>query len=262
MTTRRMFLAAGAAVLGASSLPPRRALAQDGQGGDTYETDSGEIVVHPVEHASFVMETPAGTIFVDPVGDAARYDRFGTPDLILITHEHSDHYDPDTLTTLSNLATQIVANIAVYDMLPEALKVGAQKLANGDSTDVLGMTVEAVPAYNITEGRLDFHPEGRDNGYVLNIDGRRVYVAGDTEGTDEMRALDDIFIAFVPMNLPFTMDAEQAADAVAEFAPQYVYPYHYRGRDSGTQDPQEFARMLADRNSEVEVRQADWYAGG
>ncbi len=257
MTTRRTFLATGAA-LGATTVLPTALLAQAG-GSNSFETEDGAIVVHPVSHASFVMETPAGVIYSDPVGDPAQYADFPEPDLILITHEHGDHYEPETLSALVAGKTQILTNPAVYDMLPEDLKAKAQQIGNGESTDMLGIEFEAVPAYNITEGRLDYHPEGRDNGYVFEIGGRRIYVAGDTEGTPEMRGLQEIFLAFVPMNLPYTMDAEQAADAVAEFQPAFVYPYHYRGKDDGTQDPARFAELLAETDAETEVKIGDWY---
>ena len=119
--------------------------------------------------------------------------------------------------------------------------------------------IDAIPAYNMTEGRTQFHPQGRDNGYVVTVDGKRVYISGDTEDIPEMRALTDIDIAFVCMNLPFTMDANQAASAVTEFAPSVVYPYHYRGRDDGTQDPAEFARLLSEAGGKAEVVVGPWY---
>ncbi|MDF0600572.1 MBL fold metallo-hydrolase [Psychromarinibacter sp. C21-152] len=260
MHSRRTFLTRGAACAGAITVLPYHALAA-AHASNTFPTDGGEIVVHPVEHASVVFETPAGTIYADPVGDPGRYADFPEPDLILVTHEHGDHYNADTLSALAGEDTPILTNPAVYDMLPEALKARASRIANGESTELAGVPIEAIPAYNLTEGRLNFHPEGRDNGYILSIDGMRVYISGDTEGTPEMRALEDIDIAFVSMNLPFTMAAEQAADAVAEFAPTYVYPYHYRGRDGGTQDPEEFARLLSEAGAETEVKLHDWYNG-
>ena len=118
--------------------------------------------------------------------------------------------------------------------------------------------MNAVPAYNITEGRTDYHPQGRDNGYVMTIDGLTIYVSGDTEATDEMKALDGIDLAFVSMNLPFTMSAEQAAEGVNAFAPSYVYPYHYRGQDGGTQDPEAFAALLhrGDRGADGQLVRA------
>ncbi|KKK88916.1 hypothetical protein LCGC14_2738360, partial [marine sediment metagenome] len=227
MQTRRTFLGTSLAAAGAITVLPFAARAAAHMA-DTFKTDTGEIVVHPVDHASVVLETPAGTIYADPVGDAAAYADFPPADLILITHEHGDHYNAETIAALMGDETRLVTNPAVHDMLPEELQARATRLANGEEAQVDQIEITAIPAYNTTEERKNFHPEGRDNGYVLTIDGIRVYISGDTEGTPEMRALDNIELAFVSMNLPFTMDAEHAAVAVAEFAPTYVYPYHYR----------------------------------
>jgi L-ascorbate metabolism protein UlaG (beta-lactamase superfamily) len=256
--TRRTTLKLGLAGLAATTIMPYAAHAQNG-GGDVFKTVSGEITVHPISHASFVMAVPGMVIYCDPVGGAAAYESHPAPDLILITHEHGDHYNVDTLSALVGDNTKLLTNPAVFDMLPEDLKAKASSIANGESTAMGDIAIDAIPAYNTTEGRLQFHPEGRDNGYVLTIDGMRIYISGDTEGIPEMRALENIDIAFVCMNLPFTMAAQQAAEAVAEFAPTYVYPYHYRGRDGGTQDPEEFARLLADAGGKTEVKMGPWY---
>jgi len=253
MITRRRLILTGSAVAGASVFLPYAAMAQAGES-HSYDTDSGQVTIHPISHASFVMETPAGTIYNDPVGEASAYADLPPPDLILITHEHGDHYNADTLNALVGDTTQLVTNPAVFAMLPEGLKARATEMANGDSETVLGVEIQAVPAYNTTEDRLQYHPEGRDNGYVLTIDGLRIYIAGDTEDIPEMRALSDIDVAFVPFNLPYTMDEAQAASAVAEFAPSFVYPYHYR-----ESDPEKFASLLAEENGEVEVKMGPWY---
>lgn len=253
--SRRQFLATSAAAAGVITLLPYAAQAA-AHGGNMFPVEGGEIKVHPVDHASFVMETPVGTIYNDPVGDPANYADFATPDLVLITHEHGDHYNVDTLTAVVGDNTQIIANPAVYEMLPEALKAKASMLANGETAVFNDILIEAVPAYNTTQERLNFHPQGRDNGYLVNLPDFRVYISGDTEGTPEMRALENIDLAFVCMNLPFTMDATAAAAAVSEFKPSFVYPYHFRGRDDGTQDPAEFASMVAEG---TEVKIADWY---
>ena len=255
--TRRGFLATGAAAGAIIVMPRPTRAAQHTGGGDTYEMPGGQLVVHPIDHASVVLETPAGVIYVDPVGEPAMYEDAPQPDLILITHEHGDHYNAETLEALMGPETRLVTNPAVYGMMPEELQAKAEQIDNGGQTEALGVTIDAIPAYNTTEGRLDFHPEGRDNGYVLTFEGDfRVYVSGDTEDTPEMRGLQGIDLAFLCMNLPFTMDAEQAADAVAEFQPGVVYPYHYRGRDGGSQDPEAFAEMVGDAS---EVKLGDWY---
>ena len=135
----------------------------------------------------------------------------------------------------------------------------AQVIANGDKTTYSGMGVEAIAAYNTSPGRERFHPKGRDNGYVLSFNKTRLYVSADTEDVPEMRALKGIDIAFLCMNLPFTMDIKAAASAVADFKPKVVVPYHYRGRGSGTQDPFAFAALL---EQEIQVRQGNWYGKG
>jgi len=253
--TRRHFLVTTAATAGVVTLLPYAARAA-AHAGDTFDTEAGPITVHPVSHASFVMETPKGTIYVDPVGDAAQYADFPPADLVLITHEHGDHYNAETLSALVGESTQLITNPAVFDMLPDDLKGKATAVANAEMVQFAGMNIEAIPAYNMTEERKNFHPEGRDNGYVLNFDKFRVYISGDTEDIPEMRQLSDIDLAFVCMNLPFTMDVNAAASAVSEFAPTYVYPYHYRGRDGGTQDPEAFAKRVG---TDVEVKMGKWY---
>lgn len=255
--TRRAFLATAAAA-GTITVLPFRARAA-AHGGDMFETDAGPVTVHPVHHASVVLETPVGVIYVDPVGEASEYEGMPAADLILVTHEHGDHYNAEVLAAVKGENTQLITNPAVFDMLPEELKTNAQAMENGASASLTDLQIDAIPAYNTTEERKDFHPEGRDNGYVLTMDTFKIYISGDTEDTPEMRALEDIDLAFVSMNLPFTMTAEAAADAVREFAPTYVYPYHYRGRDGGTQDPAAFADLVGDAS---QVQMGDWYKPG
>ncbi|WP_292293591.1 MBL fold metallo-hydrolase [Marivita sp.] len=253
--TRRSFLTSVAAAGTITVLPFKGRAA--GHASNMFESDAGTFTVHPVSHASVVIETPAGVMYIDPVGEVSQYSDLPAADMILITHEHGDHYNADTLDALKGEDTVMLTNPAVFDMLPEGMKTNTTSLANGESTEVAGVEISAIPAYNTTEGRTDFHPEGRDNGYVLDFDGFRIYVSGDTEDIPEMRALEDIDLAFVCMNLPFTMSADAAASAVSEFAPTYVYPYHYRGRDNGTQDPAEFAEMV---EGDVEVKMGEWYS--
>ncbi len=253
--TRRHFLASTAATAGTITLLPFAARAA-AHASDTFETSAGMIKVHPIAHASFVMETPKGTIYVDPVGEAAQYSDFPDADLVLITHEHGDHYNMDTLNAVVKDTTSVISNPAVFEKMGDAFDARKAQVANGETADFNGMAIEAIPAYNTTEERLNFHPQGRDNGYVLNFEGFRVYVSGDTEDVPEMRRLQDIDLAFVCMNLPFTMDANAAASAVSEFAPTYVYPYHYRGRDGGTQDPESFAKMIG---TGTVVKLGNWY---
>ena len=221
-----------------------------------FASTAGTFRVHPVAHASLALETPVGVIYCDPVGDPAAYADLPPPDLILVTHEHGDHFNGETLQALAGTNTPIITNPAVLGMLTGVLAAQSSAIGNGDSTDWNGVGIAAIPAYNTTADRLNFHPQGRDNGYVLALDGFRIYLSGDTEDIPEMRALTGINLAFVCMNLPFTMDAKAAASAVAEFRPSYVYPYHYRGRGDGTQDPAEFAQLVGDA---TEVKFGDWY---
>ena len=258
MLTRRTLIASGFAA-GTVTVLPFKATAEAHSMANTFDTASGTITVHPVHHASIVFETPAGVIYADPVGEMAQYEDMPAPDLILITHEHGDHYNAEMLQALMGEETALIVNPAVMAMLPEELASRAVSIGNGESADALGTTVNTIPAYNITEGRTDYHPEGRDNGYVMTIDGFTIYISGDTEATEEMKALEGIDLAFISMNLPFTMTAEQAAEGVSAFMPAYVYPYHYRGRDGGTQDPEEFAAMVAEG---IEVKMGDWYEPG
>ncbi len=233
------------------------AMAQDTT--DTIMTDAGDLIVRPFHHASLMLTLNGRNILVDPApafgaeGDVtAEYMAAPAPDLILVTHEHPDHFNVEILQAVVGEAP-IVAPQSVADLMPDALKAKATVMANGETKTIAGVAIEAVPAYNITEGRLQYHPEGRDNGYVLTLGGKRIYIAGDTEGTPEMRALENIDAAFVPMNLPYTMEIEQAADAVNDFRPAVVYPYHY-----GDSDVQAFAAMV---EGDTEVRLLQWYPG-
>lgn len=224
---------------------------------DRISTDAGPLVVHPIEHATFVMTWNGKTIAVDPVGGAPAFSGFPKADLILITDVHGDHLSVETVATLSRSLTTIVGPAAVAEKFPDADRARISVLANGESMDWEGVVVEAVPMYNLTEGREDFHVKGRGNAYVLTIGGTRIYIAGDTEDIPEMRALDGIDAAFVCMNLPYTMDVEAAADAVLEFKPKIVYPYHYRGK-GGMSDLEAFKSIVA-KDPEIEVRLLEWY---
>nr|WP_111301555.1 MBL fold metallo-hydrolase [Paracoccus saliphilus] len=251
---RRTGLKLTAALMG-SALIPTFAQAQAAPQEHRHPVEGGEVVIHPVSHASMVLETPAGVIMVDPVGGAEAYADLPAPDLILITHEHGDHYDQPTLDALPEVP--IIANQAVHDMLPQAMQARSTVMANGDTREALGIQIEAIPAYNITEDRLQYHPEGRDNGYILTLGGKRFLIAGDTEDTPELRALSDIHVAFLPMNLPYTMTVQQAAEAVAAFTPDVVYPYHHRDSDLD-----EFTRLVNEGGSGTEVVVAEWYPQG
>lgn len=224
----------------------------------TPETSTvGELTVRPVQHATFVLTHGETTIYVDPVGGAEAFAGVATPDLILITDIHGDHLDPATVGAVAGEDTAIVAPQAVAERLGDGKGV-KKVLANGETAEVAGVSVEAVPMYNLTEERSRFHSKGRGNGYVVTVGGQRIYVSGDTEDIPEMRALESIDVAFVCMNLPYTMEVEKAADAVLEFQPGVVFPYHYRGQ-GGLSDVEKFKEIVA-RNPKIEVRLLDWYA--
>ncbi|SCY17633.1 L-ascorbate metabolism protein UlaG, beta-lactamase superfamily [Nonlabens sp. Hel1_33_55] len=214
------------------------------------------IEIMPISHATFVMNWNDKVIYLDPVGGASAFEGMPPADMILITHTHGDHMAPATLKAVMNDNAMLFAPQAVADKL--GADFDTTVLNNGDSEAVDGITVNAVAMYNITKGRLNNHPEGVGNGYVIESDGYRVYVSGDTEGTPEMRSLENIDKAFVCMNLPYTMDVEQAADAVIEFAPVEVIPYHYRGQN-GLSDIDKFKSLVNQGNEDIEVTFMNWY---
>jgi L-ascorbate metabolism protein UlaG (beta-lactamase superfamily) len=221
--------------------------------GDQLKTDQGNLVVLPIHHATLALGWNKLIIYVDPAGGVQRFASLPKPDIILITDVHGDHLNEKTLQGVVSEKIPIIAPSAAVERLPSALKSEAQKLDNGQKCDLLGLKVEAIPAYNQTEDRLKFHPKGRGNGYVLTLGNTRVYISGDTEDIPEMRSLKSIDVAFLCMNLPYTMTVEQAADAVREFKPKIVYPYHCRGSDL------EKFKALVGKDTGVEVRIRDWY---
>lgn len=225
---------------------------------NTMQEQPANITIQPVEHASAVISWGDTVIYTDPVGDAELYSKYPRPNLVLLTDIHGDHLDTETLATVIDEHTAIVAPQAVVDQLPENIADRTVILENDEETQMLGFAVTAIPMYNIPESEDSFHTKGRGNGYVLGKDNTLLYVAGDTSGTPEMRALTNIDVALVPMNLPFTMDVEEAADAVIAFAPKQVYPYHYRGRD-GLSDVSQFKTLVDAANKDIEVVLLDWY---
>ncbi len=213
---------------------------------DQFPLKSGSLKITFIGHGSLMLDWNGWIIHVDPFGQQADYRAMPKADLILITHEHSDHLDPKAVAQISKQGTVIVANEASARKLK-----GAKVLANGEQTKVHGLAIEAVPAYNTTPGRTQYHPKGRDNGYVLGFGETRVYIAGDTENIQEMSRLSDIAVAFLPMNQPYTMTPEQAAAAARSFRPKILYPYHY-----GDTDPQKLVAALKN-SSGIEVRVRD-----
>jgi L-ascorbate metabolism protein UlaG (beta-lactamase superfamily) len=215
----------------------------------TFPTSAGDVKITPLYHASTLIEAGGKTIYLDPA-KPAKFAGLPKADLILITDIHGDHMDPASIAEISKAGTEIFAPPAVVATIS-----AAKPIANGDSKTWQGWTVEAIPAYNLTRGPAAgklFHDKGRGNGYVLTYGGKRFYFSGDTEGVPEMRALKNIDVAFVCMNLPYTMPPDEAAVAVKEFHPKVVIPYHYRGSDLSV-----FKKGL--EGTGIEVRVLDWY---
>jgi L-ascorbate metabolism protein UlaG (beta-lactamase superfamily) len=228
---------------------------------DTIALSKGTLIVQPINHASVVLTAGGKTIYVDPVGGAAKYQGLAAPDIILVTDIHGDHFDPATLKAIRVAGTVLVVPQAVADKLSDADKSGMVILANGDKKEISGIGVAAIPMYNLPASTTDpRHPKGRGNGYVLGIGGKKIYLSGDTQGIPEMRALTGIDIAFVCMNLPYTMDINEAADAVLAFKPRIVYPYHYRGQ-GGFSDVAAFKAKVEAGDKNIEVRLRNWYPG-
>ncbi len=224
-----------------------------------FEANPQELQIHPISHATMALEFGETMIFVDPTGGAKAFDSFGTPDIVLITDIHGDHFNPNTLSTLNLSNATVIAPKAVVEQYEENLDIGTKvTLNNGDAMTVSDINIEAVPMYNLREEALKFHTKGRGNGYVLTINGERIYISGDTEDIPEMRALKNIDKAFVCMNLPWTMTVDSAADAVLEFNPKEIIPYHYRGRN-GMSDTKKFKSLINTGNPGIKVTLLDWY---
>jgi len=221
-------------------------------------TTTNNIDIIPISHATAVLKWGDVVIYTDPVGGALAFEGQPKPDIVLITDIHGDHFDTETLNGILVENTALIVPQAVADQLPDGLAGELIILGNDETTTRDSVAITAIPMYNLPEKDNSFHTKGRGNGYVIERAGERVYIAGDTEDIPEMRDLKDIDIAFIPMNLPFTMTVESAADAVLEFQPKQVYPYHYRGRE-GQSDVGKFKRLVNDGNADIEVVQLNWY---
>ncbi|MBF9224067.1 MBL fold metallo-hydrolase [Hymenobacter ruricola] len=228
---------------------------------DQIATKKGPLTLQPITHGSVVLTWGGKTIYVDPYGGAEAYAGLAAPDVILITDIHGDHLDPKTLAGLSVGKALMVVPKAVAEKLPAEYKAQVRVLGNGQKLDTLGLRVAAIPMYNLPEAADAPHPKGRGNGYVLTLGGKNVYLSGDTEDTAEMRALKNIDVAFVCMNLPYTMDVNQAAQGVLAFQPGIVYPYHYRGQN-GLSDVASFKKQVTAANKKIDVRLRNWYPAG
>lgn len=222
------------------------AVAQEKFETDTVKTSAGDLKITFIGHGTLMFTFQGKTIHVDPFGEMADYTKLPKADLILITHEHRDHLDPKVLSILRTEKTVVVLTQTCAKQIE-----GGIVMNNGDLKTIEGLKIEAVPACNVVHKRdtgQPFHPKGVGNGYVITFGDKRVYVAGDTENTPEMKGLKDIDIAFLPMNLPFTMTPEMVADAAKAFKPRILYPYHY-----GKTDPSNLLDLMKD-TKEIEVR--------
>jgi L-ascorbate metabolism protein UlaG (beta-lactamase superfamily) len=213
---------------------------------DSFDTGRGKLTIYFLGHATLMMTWGKLVIHIDPVAEHADYKKLPKADLVLVTHEHHDHLDAKTIAAIGKKGTRIVLNQAGRDQLGDG-----EALKNGDSMEVHGIGIKAVPAYNTSPGHEKFHPSGgRDNGYVLILGDKRVYIAGDTEDIPEMAELKNIEIAFLPMNQPYTMTPAQVAHAVEMIKPKIVYPYHYGDTDTG-----ELVKLLKDvKGTELRIR--------
>jgi L-ascorbate metabolism protein UlaG (beta-lactamase superfamily) len=213
---------------------------------DVVKTTAGDLEITFIGHGSLMFTFGGKIIYVDPYSKVADYAKLPKADLVFITHEHQDHLDPAALQQVTTGKTKLVLTAKCAEKVP-----GGIVMHNGDSKNFEGIAVEAVPAYNLVHKRENgqpFHPKGDGNGYLLTFGDKRVYIAGDTENVPEMSRLKGIDIAFLPMNLPYTMTPEMTAAAARSFRPKVLYPYHY-----GETDPARLASLLKG-SAEIEVR--------
>ncbi len=213
---------------------------------DVIHTGAGDLTITFIGHATLMFSFSGKTIHVDPVSREVDYAGMPKADVILITHEHGDHLDPAAIKTLRKEGTQLVLTKACSQSV-----AGGIVMSNGDAKTIAGLKIEAVPAYNIVHERSPgnpFHPKGQGNGYIITFGDKRIYVAGDTENIPEMKQPKNIDVAFLPMNLPYTMTPEMVADATRVFQPKILYPYHY-----GQTDPNKLVDLLKP-SKDIEVR--------
>lgn len=206
---------------------------------DTIQTQQGSLIITFIGHGTLMLNFHNLVIHVDPVSRYADYTTLPKADLILVTHHHGDHLDPAVIKQLTQTNTQVICSESCLQQLEDGIV-----MKNGESKEVMGLIIDAVPAYNLLHKRDSgepFHPKGMGNGYIITAGDKKIYIAGDTENIPEMLALTGIDIAFLPMNLPYTMTPEMVANAVKTFKPKIVYPYHY-----GDTDVNQLLRLLKD----------------
>jgi len=219
---------------------------------DKFETDNGELAIHFVNHGSIFFEYDGKVIHVDPVSRMGQYEKYPKADLILITHQHGDHLDLNAVHLLKKENTKIILTPKCQEMSENLSDLLVMK--NGDVLNISQLEIAAIPAYNIEHNRDNgnpYHPKGEGNGYIITFGDKKVLVAGDTENIPEIKALKNIDIAFLPMNLPYTMTPEMVADAAKAFRPKVLYPYHY-----GKTDTSILVKLLkGEKDIEVRIKQ-------
>lgn len=221
---------------------------------NTMCKNNDTIKFSPVQHASFVIEKGDLVIYVDPVGSMQQYSIFKSPDLIIYTHEHSDHFDELLFKKIKGEKTEIIAPSVITNKLGEG-----KLMNNGDKLSVMGIDIEAVPMYNISPEKLKYHKKGVGNGYILTIDKKRIFISGDTEDIPEILNIKNIDYAFVCMNLPYTMSLDQAVKTVLTIKPKIVYPYHYRGSNVNYEELFAKFKSMVSTDSQIEVQFLKWY---
>jgi len=223
-----------------------QAAAKEGLESDIIKTSAGDLKITFIGHGSLMLAFGGRVIHIDPVSQEADYTKLPKADLILVTHQHGDHFDAKALDILRGEKTQLI----LTEICAQQVK-GGMVMKNGEIKSIGGLKIEAAPAYNLVHMRSEgkpFHPKGEGNGYVITFGDKRVYVAGDTENTPEVKKLEKIDVAFLPMNLPYTMTPEMVADAAKAFKPKILYPYHY-----GETDVSKLVNLMKDTPG-VEVR--------
>ena len=226
--------------------PAFQAAAQEGFESDIIKTSAGDLKITFLGHGTLMFTFGGKVIHIDPVSQEADYTKLPKADLILVTHQHGDHFDAKALDIVRTEKTQLI----LTEICAQQAK-GGMVMKNGEVKSIAGLKIEAVPAYNLVHMRSEgkpFHPKGEGNGYVITFGEKRVYVAGDTENIPEMKKLEKIDVAFLPMNLPYTMTPEMVADCAKAFKPRVLYPYHF-----GETDTSKLLGLLKD-SKEIEVR--------
>lgn len=219
----------------------------DGYDMDLIKTQAGDLQITLIGHGTLMLSFGGKVVHIDPWSKLADYSRLPKADLILVTHEHPDHLDPDAIKSVRKGGSQVIVNEASSGKIS-----GSMVMTNGEMQVIQGLKIEAVPAYNLIHMRSPgqpYHSRGIGNGYVLTCGDKRIYVAGDTENTPEMKSLPDIYCAFLPMNLPYTMTPGMVADAAKAMKPMILYPYHTGGTDTAG-----LVELLKDTGIDVRIR--------